>query len=176
MSAQLPYCFLNYHGPIYNEDLCYAQNLKFYLTTCILTLVWLIPHSMWCSKKVSNKTKEVVNSTISSNAGEKLRFKTFNSIKISAIGNILHILLAAYLPTLLLVLLWGANNSIFCSFWNFEFHRVKDEVIREKESSMICRSKLRAYVDASFCFKKVVLIIFRGALVINVCITWNCIC
>ncbi|KHN03485.1 Glucan endo-1,3-beta-glucosidase 1 [Glycine soja] len=57
------------------------------------------------SKKVSNKTKEVVNSTISSSAGEKLRFKTFNSIKISAIGNILHILLVAYLPTLLVVLL-----------------------------------------------------------------------
>ncbi|KAK7363758.1 hypothetical protein VNO77_05913 [Canavalia gladiata] len=57
------------------------------------------------SKKVSNKTKEVVNSTQASDAGEKLRFKTFNSIKISAINNVFHIFLAAYLPTLLLVLL-----------------------------------------------------------------------
>ncbi|XP_057417937.1 glucan endo-1,3-beta-glucosidase 1 isoform X2 [Lotus japonicus] len=58
------------------------------------------------SKKVSNETKEVVNSTQSSNAGEKLRFRaTFSSIKTNVVNNILHILLAAYLPTLLLVLL-----------------------------------------------------------------------
>ncbi|MED6144113.1 hypothetical protein PIB30_012471 [Stylosanthes scabra] len=59
------------------------------------------------SKKVSNKTKDVVNSTQSSSAGEKLSRSTafsFSSFKISAFSNILHIFLAAYFPIFLLVL------------------------------------------------------------------------
>ncbi|XP_061345526.1 glucan endo-1,3-beta-glucosidase 1 [Gastrolobium bilobum] len=55
------------------------------------------------SKKVSNKTKEVVNSTQSNRAGKKLRFGTFSSIRLSAFNIILHIFLASYVPTLLLV-------------------------------------------------------------------------
>ncbi|XP_061336953.1 glucan endo-1,3-beta-glucosidase 1-like [Gastrolobium bilobum] len=57
------------------------------------------------SKELSNKTKQVVNSTHSSNAGEKLRFRTFSSIKISAMNNILHIYLVAAFPTMLLFVL-----------------------------------------------------------------------
>ncbi|KAL4398194.1 hypothetical protein S245_002863 [Arachis hypogaea] len=58
------------------------------------------------SKKVSNKTKDVVNSTQSSSAGEKLlRCRTFSFLKISAFSNILHIFLAAYFPIFLFVLL-----------------------------------------------------------------------
>ncbi|KAK7292422.1 hypothetical protein RIF29_08201 [Crotalaria pallida] len=58
------------------------------------------------SKKVSNKTKQVVSSTISRSAGDKLMMsRTFSSFKISAVNNIWHFFLAACFPTLLLVLL-----------------------------------------------------------------------
>ncbi|KAF7811180.1 glucan endo-1,3-beta-glucosidase 1-like isoform X1 [Senna tora] len=53
------------------------------------------------SKKISNKTKQVANSTGSSSAGNKLRL---SSIKISAVNNVLHILLAAVFPFLMLLL------------------------------------------------------------------------
>ncbi|XP_045815471.1 glucan endo-1,3-beta-glucosidase 1 [Trifolium pratense] len=53
------------------------------------------------SKNVSNKTKEVVNSTHTSNAGEKLRFRI---IKIITINNILHIFLTCLSPLLLVLL------------------------------------------------------------------------
>ncbi|XP_057429950.1 glucan endo-1,3-beta-glucosidase 1-like [Lotus japonicus] len=57
------------------------------------------------SKELSSKTKENVNSTQSSNAGENLRLRTFSGKKMSEINYILHIYLVAALPTLLLFLL-----------------------------------------------------------------------
>ncbi|CAJ1962506.1 unnamed protein product [Sphenostylis stenocarpa] len=57
------------------------------------------------SKNLSNKTKQVVNTTHSSNARDNLRFRTFRSIEISAIYNILHSCLAAVFPVLLLFVL-----------------------------------------------------------------------
>lgn len=57
------------------------------------------------NKNLSNKTKQVVNTTESSNAGENLRFRTFRSIKISAINIIWHNYLVAAFPVLLLFLL-----------------------------------------------------------------------
>ncbi|KAL2341293.1 hypothetical protein Fmac_009233 [Flemingia macrophylla] len=57
------------------------------------------------SKSLSNKTKQVVNTTESSKAGDNLRFRTFKSIKISAINNIWHNYLVAAFPVLLLFLL-----------------------------------------------------------------------
>ncbi|KAK7303310.1 hypothetical protein RJT34_14213 [Clitoria ternatea] len=58
------------------------------------------------SKNLSNNTKQVVNTTHSSNAGDNLRLRPFGirSIKISAINNILHILMVAAFPTLLFLL------------------------------------------------------------------------
>nr|KYP62769.1 Glucan endo-1,3-beta-glucosidase 1 [Cajanus cajan] len=57
------------------------------------------------NKNLSNKTKQVVNTTESSNAGDNLRFRTFRSIKISAINIIWHNYLVAAFPVLLLFLL-----------------------------------------------------------------------
>lgn len=57
------------------------------------------------SKNLSNKTKQVVNTTQSSNAGDYLRFRTIRSIKISAVHNILHNYLVGVFPVLLLFLL-----------------------------------------------------------------------
>ncbi|XP_027329274.1 glucan endo-1,3-beta-glucosidase 1-like [Abrus precatorius] len=58
------------------------------------------------SKNLSNKTKQVVNTTQSSNAGDSLRFsRSFSSIKIRAIHNFLHIYLVAAFPAMLLFLL-----------------------------------------------------------------------
>ncbi|KAK7245870.1 hypothetical protein RIF29_40724 [Crotalaria pallida] len=57
------------------------------------------------SKQLTNNTKQVVNSTQSSNAGEKLRFINFSSVKINAIINILHIYMVAAFPSMLLFLL-----------------------------------------------------------------------
>ncbi|CAL0325855.1 unnamed protein product [Lupinus luteus] len=56
------------------------------------------------SKKVSKKTKQMVNSTKSTSDGDKLRITTFSSFKISVVNNILHIFLAVCFPTLLLVI------------------------------------------------------------------------
>lgn len=56
------------------------------------------------SKNLTNKTKEVVNTTQSSNAGDNLRFRTFRSMKISAINNILHNYFAAFTILLLFLL------------------------------------------------------------------------
>ncbi|KAE9609547.1 hypothetical protein Lal_00006582 [Lupinus albus] len=56
------------------------------------------------SKKVSNKTKQMVNSTKSTSAGDKLRIRTFSSFKISVVNNILHIFLVVCFPALLLVI------------------------------------------------------------------------
>ncbi|CAL0309082.1 unnamed protein product [Lupinus luteus] len=54
------------------------------------------------SKQLTNQTKQVLNSTQPSNAREKLRFRTFSSIKLS---NILQIYLVSALPSMLLFLL-----------------------------------------------------------------------
>ncbi|KAK7359788.1 hypothetical protein VNO77_01753 [Canavalia gladiata] len=56
------------------------------------------------SKNLSNKTKQVVNTTQSSNAGDSLRFRTFSSIKIRAMNNFLRYMAAAF-PAMLLFLL-----------------------------------------------------------------------
>ncbi|RDY09579.1 Glucan endo-1,3-beta-glucosidase 1, partial [Mucuna pruriens] len=54
------------------------------------------------SKNLSNKTKQVVNTTQSSSAGDNSRFRTYRrSIKISAINNILNKYLLAVFPILL---------------------------------------------------------------------------
>ncbi|XP_004507681.1 glucan endo-1,3-beta-glucosidase 1 [Cicer arietinum] len=55
------------------------------------------------SKKISNKTKEVVNSTQSNSAGERLRFRIM--ISCIKINTILRIFLIAFLPSLLSVVL-----------------------------------------------------------------------
>ncbi|KAJ7946304.1 glucan endo-1,3-beta-glucosidase 1-like [Quillaja saponaria] len=57
------------------------------------------------SKKISNKTKQVVNSTQTSSAADRLRFNTFRRIRISAIANNLQIFMDVIFSMLILFLL-----------------------------------------------------------------------
>ena len=95
LSAQSPSCFSLFSG----------SKLYFFIKKIENCLLCLSVFSFsWCSKNLTNKTKEVVNTTQSSNAGDNLRFRTFRSMKISAINNILHNYFAAFTILLLFLL------------------------------------------------------------------------
>ena len=114
----LPSCplFFCYDAVSYSWHLGCTQhmstvwNLHYQWTACFspMCVFWLC---VWCSKKVSNKTKQVFNSTHLSNEGEKLRFSIFSSITKSAVNRVLHIFLAAAFPTSLLFLLWWKTET-----------------------------------------------------------------